>query len=285
MREISPLRIYIMAKKLSQDKINQIISLYKSGLSYNQIAKIIGCSTVPVWRYVHEYGLIIRSIDDYEKKYTMNSTFFRSIDQEDKSYWLGFLSADGNIRFDKKYHQVCLGVCERDGDHIKKFQSALRSTHPIKYRSSCIKKYNRWYTCCFITICSKLMVRDLVNLGVTSRKSLTIKPCSQIPDELERHYWRGFIDGDGTLTKEKNCWRISLVGTYEICAGFKNFLIRNGIDVDRYKIRRDRNIYQFRCGGKIIGTRVANLLYENSIVYLDRKYELYKKLVEDNNQC
>ena len=64
------------------------------------------------------------------RKYNCNYDYFKEIDTEDKSYWLGFLYADGSIH--KTKHTIDLVLSINEKEHLYKFNNYLESTYPIK---------------------------------------------------------------------------------------------------------------------------------------------------------
>jgi len=57
--------------------------------------------------------------------------------------------------------------------------------------------------CVKVSINSKKIVSDLINLGCTNNKSKTIT-MPKIPDNLIDHFIRGYFDGDGWIIIDKN---------------------------------------------------------------------------------
>ena len=53
------------------------------------------------------------------RKYNCNYDYFKEIDTEDKSYWLGFLYADGSIH--KTKHTMDLVLSINDKEHLYSF--------------------------------------------------------------------------------------------------------------------------------------------------------------------
>jgi hypothetical protein len=114
------------------------------------------------------------------------------------------------------------------------------------------------------------MVADLASHGILPRKTGSTKPVKVAP-ELERHYWRGVIDGDGCISKDRKS--LVLVGDYEVLLAFQSFVLAHCPKV-KACISRKENIYQFQLRGAIQVRKMLDVLYEGATVYLDRKYAL-----------
>lgn len=63
-----------------------------------------------------------------KRLYSYDEKFFEIIDNEEKSYWLGFIMADGCITKNK----LIISLSEKDKSHLEKFKESIQSTHPIK---------------------------------------------------------------------------------------------------------------------------------------------------------
>ena len=204
------------------------------------------------------YGQNLRRIHD------LNEFFFENIDTEEKAYWLGFIFADGNISKNNKCFQIVLH--KDDKEHLFKMKKSFGATQPVfdvrgKYFGVSIK--------------NKAFCRHLINLGVTPRKSKTAIPPS-LPVSLERHFWRGVIDGDGSInySKNKDRFAIGIVGSKGIVFGFKEFINSFGIGrkINPKESKISQNIYAFAVEGKRQIAALAEILYDNSNIYLDRKF-------------
>ncbi len=176
-----------------------------------------------------------------------NYSYFHSIDSEAKAYWLGFLTADGCITTGNRI-TVHLGII--DCSHLYKLKDALQTTQKVSINNRS----------CSFTICSPEIAADLAVHGILPKKTFSTKP-AQVQPELERHYWRGVIDGDGTIRPDgKN---MTLVGDYDIMASFQKFALTHYPDI-KAKICRKENIYSFAIYKRT--PEILVLLYNDSMV-------------------
>ena len=121
---------------------------------------------------------------------------------------------------------------------------------------------------------SPIMANDLFKLGFMFRKAHMIKP-PKIKEHLQRHYWRGVIDGDGHISKIGD--GIRLYGSYWMCEGFRNFMIKwFGYYHKINRTHKESKIFQVSTSG-IEANKVISFLYSNSTIFLDRKMVLCKK--------
>lgn len=224
-------------------------------------------------------------------KYNYNKNYFKEINSEEKAYWLGFLYADGCItRFYKneklKSMSLELTLKEEDKGHLFKFLNSLESNVPIQNKT--IK--NQYKACRVVINCTE-MCRDLINLGCTPQKSLTLTfPSNEILKEgYIQHFIRGYFDGDGCVyynktdvyhkAKKKSYlqkhFSVSFVGTYNLLTSMKNILINNKINVSE-KFTTTGEAYQMYIYGKNNILKFYEFLYKDSSVFLKRKYEKFQ---------
>lgn len=197
-----------------------------------------------------------------EALYSCNHGFFDSMDTEAKAYFLGLLLADGSIT--KK--QVSLEVNVKDIELIEKFAAAIEATHPVKFTKRNSVK---------IQIGSMRLISRLAEYGVTTRKSFNCSP-PEISSVLRRHFWRGCLDGDGSLGiysrakwKRPPMYRVYFVGSEKMVAGFLEFVRTLTPDCLSEITPKGRvfaaSIYADHARA------VFNALYGNSTVFLTRK--------------
>lgn len=147
----------------------------------------------------------------FQAKYSHNPDAFKETTDE-SAYWIGFLMADGCISEAKgSQTRVRLVLKKEDIDHLQKFKEFVKSDKPI-YEYDHNKSVE-------FSLNSSKMVKDLIHWGVTPRKSLTAKAHPDL--EMNPHFWRGIIDGDGCIhTNKKGYKALILIGSEFICKQF-----------------------------------------------------------------
>jgi hypothetical protein len=230
------------------------------------------CGTNLSGGYSKSCGCISKEITIARNKkdgYFHNESFFQAIDTEIKAYWLGFIAADGSINKEKS--SLVLDLASKDYNHLVKFRDGLESNNKIyTYRTSSIIKIN-----------SRILCGDLEKFGIVNNKSLTlVLLLKDVPMELHKHFWRGVIDGDGSLFVSENKIYISLVGTQSVCNDFSNFICNSGISSLAGVLKRG-NIYTIRYVGNKLAAKVIKLLYQDSSMHLDRKFNIAKDYLHD----
>ena len=280
----------------SDEKVKEIVfQEYLAGKSFETIGKEYGWSPSTVTRIYKENGGKARTDREQALKYTCNEHYFDEIDTAEKAYWLGFMYTDGFIQAKRKYSTIKVGITITASDihHLEKFKEAVEFTGPIHTYTPEKKEYSFSGTkpYCRILISSEGLAQGLINHGCITQKSdkLVYPGHDIVPEEFERDFVRGCIDGDGSIifySPEREGLRapkgLSYTGTKSMCQGILHFLGKDEITLhQRYK-DRDVDNYQFNIGGNYQVLRMLNLLYKDATVYLDRKYERYLKVIEES---
>jgi hypothetical protein len=198
---------------------------------------------------------------------------FEKIDTEEKAYWLGFLYADGCIY--SGGIRVALSIIDKN--HIEKLHKFFNKKGKISFlKEKPFNSKNKEY------ICKAQIVYDLNDVetleilskyGFCKNKTQYGKlDLTLIPFELEKHFWRGMIDGDGSIYFNKNTKRggMQLTGSYDSLLHFQKF-IKNNLNRDK-NITKDKNIFTIKIRENL-SKDLCNLLYSDCSIYLKRKYE------------
>ena len=205
------------------------------------------------------------------RKYTLNEFYFDVIDNEAKAYFLGFLYADGNHCVKK--NRITIGLQERDKYILEEFNRMINSNRPIVFKSKELLNKRKGFTNCqnqyYLNINSKHMSQSLLKLGLFNNKTFILKfPTEdQVPEFLQSHFIRGYIDGDGCVEKKG----VSFMGTFDFCSKIKE-IAKNKLNVNFY--------YRFKCTYPISEFTLKNKsartflkwIYQDSTIYLKRKY-------------
>lgn len=114
---------------------------------------------------------------------------------KDMAYVLGFFAADGCLTKNSKRKNYYVQFVSTDLDVLEKIKKAMRAnqkiTEKVQPRTGLITKQAFQ-----IQIGSKKLFYDLIHMGLTPRKSKTIK-LPAVPDEYFSNFLRGYFDGDG----------------------------------------------------------------------------------------
>lgn len=263
-----------------EDSVRQVVDLYLSGLSLEQVGIRVGVPASRVRARLEKSGVPRRSPGEANRKHSCDDNFFEIIDTEPKSNWLGFLAADGNLHSNKS--EVRLKLERGDKDHVVKFKEALGATKLVYDREGIHKNGSTCYSS-GISINSQKMYNDLISHGVPPRKSLILKPPVGVPKHLTHHWIRGYFDGDGCVsftgeerrTGEKKGTRRVLVKITSTERVLK--FIQERLGGMGQKIRPASGSKSFSLVIKVQEDvkKFYNYIYKDATVYLERKKKFF----------
>lgn len=265
-------------EEFSEDKIDHIVNLYKSGVSAKQLGYKYKIDKRRVQRWAKEAG-DLRGVGA-SRIWEFREDFFDEIDTVDKAYWLGFFYADAYNS--DKISTVTLTLASKDKGHLKKLSNIL------KLPESKINKYSlaSGHEACSVKMYSKHMSETLTKRGCPRAKSFIIKYPEWLDKTLDNHFIRGMFDGDGCLTfrKKQREWKWDLASTKECCQKIKEILNNNlKLNVNYVNISKtNNNTYCLETSGNEKINKIMDWLYQGSEINnrLDRKYEKYEALVK-----
>ena len=273
---------------MKQTNKELIYSIYKEnqeGISITELSKKYNISTVTIYFWFNNFELKSKkglcSSKLYKSKW--DEDFFENINSEEKAYFLGLLFADGYIRLSiscGKYESKRLGIKlqSQDENLIIKFRDCLKANH-YKIR----KEKNLCSGTAGIEVTSTKLVDDLINLGIKYKKSSQELNIPNLENDLYKHFIRGFIDGDGWISISKKdrvqigCCCTSLVFLNQIKNILSLYNIRTSIySRDNSKIKKHYKIlYTLLIADNKSMLNFLEMIYNNSTMQLDRKYDKY----------
>jgi len=271
----------------------QIIKIYNEDyigkhMGGPALGKKYNCNHYYFYEAFKRLKLNIRNNQDKNRKYYCNSDYFETIDTEEKAYWLGFLYADGYISNPKKNNnikRVGISIQERDFQHLEKFRKAISSDIPIHHYE--VKQgYHIGSKYCRIIISDNKMAEDLIFHGCIEHKSNIIGVPIGIPKDLERHFIRGFMDGNGSISINNSkyglSYKIRFTSTDNVLKWIMNHLIKYKI-IDKeyplYKRKPTHIVSSFEFGGNNLAKKYLDYIYEDATIWLDRKHDRYIELL------
>lgn len=250
----------------------EVIDLYLNGESMIFIAsRYEGAKHHHIDWILKKNNIPKRSNKVNSRRFHVDHDYFENIDSEEKAYWLGFLAADGYVTGE---NYIGLALKSDDESHLEKFKKSLNATYQIK-RYTIDEKYNASR----IVISSNKMLKDLNAHGILHRKSLVLE-YPNLSDDMIRHYIRGYFDGDGSITyyEKANTYQFKLLGTKEMLQGILQHIGYENHKLYRRNSESTSNNFYISIGGNKQVLEILSHLYEDSSIYLDRKFDRYMRL-------
>ena len=223
-----------------------------------------------------------------------NNIDFSNIDSELKAYLIGFFYADATLTD----YVIMVRLSLKDKNHLEKIANILNKE--VFFKDVKNKKNGKTYKAVGFNICSKMSVDSLRKIGFVPNKTYQIDDVvfNNIPDNFKRHFIRGYLDGDGTIFfskwKDKNHdWNTNprcSVGFVSInkklLQSINDFLTLELDLSDEKELKSDKfededkneKYWRLIYNGNRISKNILDFLYDNSTIYMDRKYDEYLKI-------
>lgn len=253
--------------KETKIKYNKGLNMYLNGISTIKISKELNISRSRFSDYLKQQGVKVNKLPHKKK---INENIFEIIDTEEKAYWLGFLYADGCVASGRR-SDIELSLQLSDKEHLQKFKDF------IGFEGKLITDSYR----CRVTFKNNKIKSDLIKLGCTPRKSLTLTfPTEdQVPKELIPHFIRGYLDGDGCIICTEKTKNVSILGTKHI---LENICLYSKIPKERIYTSSSKSdkIFRLELNSQNDILKFCEYIYKNSTIHMDRKFNKYKMLVE-----
>lgn len=258
--------------------IEQIKEMYFSqNMSIDTISNTLDVDKKTIYTYFHKNNVDLKLQTEY-KNPNLNHNFFQTIDNEVKSYFIGFILADGCVthRSDCNSHSLQISINSKDAYILEKLNEHIGSSNILSYNKN--KNLTKF------AIHSHKICSDLKKYGIVPKKTLIAKLPNNIDEHLMCHLIRGLIDGDGWISKRLNgTYNISLCGTEELVTQVRNYLTSKlglynvKVCVSNTKFENPAYFISY-CSKKDV-TKLTQYLYKDATIYLTRKYDKVKELL------
>lgn len=269
-------------KKLSEEDKKEMAKLYQEGLSMPKIAEKYNVSDALVLRYLKQQGIKSRSAEEAHRKYPINEDFFDVIDTEEKAYFLGFLYAAGCNHKDVNYISLSLDISDRE--ILEKLVVLIYKEKPLCHVKISDRTKEKKGITSYFTINSKHICKQLEKLGCMQAKTFLIEYPNWMPEDLHRHFIRGYFDGDGGLNINTKKWQgssLKITSTHQFITRIKE-LIESQIDIHfSYYKAKNSDVYDIAISGDRTVRNMLEWMYDHATIYMKRKYDLYLKLLEE----
>ena len=220
-------------------------------------------------------------------KRLIRHNFFSKIETELQAYLLGFIYSDGCINIQR--HTLSIHINDIDSELFELFKiispdaytkqeeeyesKALVRGHTVRNKSS-IR----------LAISSKILIEDLIKLGVCERKTYENLHIPEMNPNIIGSFIRGYFDGDGCFTwhvsapnlnnRERN-WRIKMAWqidskTQTLLTEFQKWFETQGVTLNINYIKRD-NMYRLCTTSKKTFNKIYDLIFKKAQYSLSRK--------------
>ena len=273
-------------RRLTPEQQEWTRNAYAGGMSSLKVAAALGVNKRLILDQLKSDGIPRRSMSEAKRKYPLDESLF---DQPTAAgrYWIGVLMTDGCVHWKRAAHTaiVSLGFAYRDVGHVEKFRTFLGTEQPLflnpedstttftmngkPYEST---KHGR----AEISVASVRLAEALARYGVVPRKKhgATVSLL-----ENDRDFWRGAIDGDGTVGMHRD-GKFPFLGFYgskPLVTQFSRYLGTIGTKREP-SVRPTGSIWCCTISGGHAAEAVRHL-YDGCAVALDRKMAVAERVM------
>jgi len=249
---------------ITEEIVASLYARHMLGATITELAKENGYGVVPLWNAFKRYGYKTKSIQE-TNSYPINSHCFDEIN-DDSAYWLGFLMADGsNCKRNRGFY---LTVAEKDSAQLDKIKEFTGYQGPVYHRE--VKSgYTVGVKYCTIRIGNPIVSAAISKWGIVPKKTFVAKAHSDLV--LNRHFWRGVIDGDGHISRADKCVTVNLCGSLYLVNQFSDFV--EHLTGEKVEVKPHKSIFILTLNGNK-ARRILRELYIGCKYFLDRKMAL-----------
>lgn len=244
-------------------------------LPYKELISVLNRTRGAIQIKLKRLGLTKNKYELTKREF--NKSFFHCIDTEEKAYWLGFICADGCIYIKDENSKVLkINLQISDSDFLRKFIKSINGNFDIRQYEK--KSFGKIFGVCEVCFKCKEMVSDLQQYITPNKTNIIRMP--KIQKDLQRHFLRGFSDGDGCFYcgNKKNRKSFEIVSNSpKMLEDIKDIFKENNIN---------SNIYRKQNGNYKIGIynfedliRLHNYFYNDCNIYMERKYVKSQKIL------
>lgn len=228
-----------------------------------ELTKVFGTSTATVHSWLRELNVGRR---DRNRTTTVNHTAFDTITDE-SAYWCGVLATDGYVTAKGSN----IGLTLIDEEVVANFLKFVGSDKEVKLFKGTNLTRNQAYSG---LVTSKVIENALAKYGITKQKTLTLEVSDELA--LNPNFWRGAIDGDGSISWNSHSQSpvLSLCGTARFVRQFQTFLKTIDVESQVYDSRATLS----ECKLSVLETIKALdyfYLLSSTTTRMKRKYEYY----------
>jgi hypothetical protein len=272
----------------SEEEKNKIINLYivqklPGSVIYKQL---LFPQYSTFYKKLKKYKIKTRKPTEANRRYTLDSGFLSSIKSKEAAQVLGLWYADGFVFYPGcskscKQYGAKLSLSEEDLCYLENVKNLFGTD--IKLGFTDLKKKNpKHHSMYHLALFGEPIYRNFEKLGCVHKKTLILKfpTIEQVPLEFLNSFALGYFEGDGCLyiSKKRREGEFSIIGTREICEGFRDLFwkeLKITSKISKRHKNRDNNNYTLKVLGNFQILKLMDWLYKDCSFKMERKYLKY----------
>ncbi len=233
-------------------------------------------------KILNENGIEEYETNELKRTYKFDETFFDEINTPEKAYMLGFIYADGGINEER--NTLTITIQEQDVGLLIRFTELTQNEKPL--RDIFNKQYNKIYKS--FNIQSIKLIKQLKKLGLMENKSFKIKFPNFLREDLYKYFIRGYFDGDGYISYVPGKFQHAHAGFCGNKEFIQELLLKikelSGLNFNFYLINKETGFSEISKGGRFQLKKFFEWIYDDDIIYLERKYNKSKNFLKENDE-
>lgn len=193
------------------------------------------------------------------------------------SYLYGLILADGSLSFDSRNRgKVRIELNSKDSEILEviKYRFFYKSSLSQRVRSTPFKEnYESTIWSCY----QKEFRKELLELGIPKKNKTELARVPSVHYK-ENSFWRGYIDGDGSIgmTSNNEPYISVIMKSDKLAKSYLSFLKKEFNIVKLINPNKRDNAYNIMVKTED-AIKLGNYIYDESTIHMKRKYNNYKK--------
>ena len=256
--------------KFSIDQEKFIVEQYQKGFNGEILSREYDVDPVTIRSIVKRHGVEYRNVRQSRSQH-IETDFFDRIDTPLKAQILGLIYADGNVA--RRGEKISHATISQHSDY-KCWMKRLGELWGGSVISGGKKNAS------VLTVPGLDLANALVSHGVVPNKS-KILTHPNIDDELARHFIRGYLEGDGYISKQSSNPSIVFVGTENVLSWIKEKALSALGKQKGPSIKSNGSVYSLSFSGSQQVPKMIEWIYEG----FDFRYSHPAKLERATEWC
>lgn len=275
-------------RKTTDTDEDAIVNLYNTGMSLETIAPLYNLHPTTIHKILKRKNVKRRTAYYASRIYHSDECFFDNIlATEEQAYILGFIYADGCVLPEKQTLSIALAT--KDSDFLSGIKNIIAPDTDIK-ASLRNKKGHDPKGAVRLSVYSKHLTERLQDLGIVKSRGQFPKLLPALDSCVYSHFIRGLFDGDGSIDwrikKNKNLptLRIRFLGQEDILFWIRDVLKEKAQANGYPSVFPRTGIYGLDYGGTQQSIQVAQWIYQDAHLFMERKRDKYKEFISVFNR-
>ena len=184
--------------------LSEVVARYQAGATPKSLEDFAGVGESAIRRLLKREGVVLRGHHEVRTTHTLDETAFDT--HPHAPYWVWLLLTDGHVRKDPRRTNsfgVCLSLQRQDAATVEAFRQFLGYSGAVGLSTAYAS----------LQVSSKKLFEALSRWGVTPQKTREGAAHPRLVQDPA--FWRGVIDGDGSLWSQGGKPRVSLCSASE----------------------------------------------------------------------